>query len=108
MIDEKFRLALGGFLEKWQATIRKWNLSYMILASPTLQFKKGKRYVKITKIERNATGGSVEAFINMSTGDIFKSASCNAPAKHARGNVFSEYNGMEAIDQAGYVKYRRN
>jgi len=108
MIDEKLSKALDEFLDKWQATIDKWYRSqYPSLTPPTLKFKKGKKFVKITKVERNETGGSVEAFIDMSTGDIFKSASCNARAKHPRGHVFSDDNGMEAIDVAGYVRYLR-
>ena len=110
MIDEKLNIALDGFLEKWKATIDKWYIAqYPSLTPPNLKFKKGKKYIKITKVEGSTrtNSGSVEAFINMLTGDIYKSASCSAPAKHARGNLFSDDNGMEAIDLAGYVRYLR-
>ena len=108
MIDEKLSKALDEFLDKWQATIDKWYRSqYPSLTPPTLKFKKGKKYIKISKCEGSSLTGSVEAFINMLTGDILKSASCSAPAKHERGNLFSDDNGMEAIDLAGYVRYLR-
>jgi len=107
-MDKKFSTVLDGFLEKWEGVIDRWYRSqYTNLTPPTLQSKKGKKYIKISKVERNATGGSVEAFIDMSTGDIFKPASYSAPAKHARGNIFSDDNGMEAIDAEGDVRYLR-
>jgi hypothetical protein len=47
----------------------------------------------------------IVCFIDKVTGDIYKPASFRAPAKHARGNVLSSLNGMEAIDDSGFVKY---
>jgi hypothetical protein len=42
----------------------------------------GRKYVKIIHDK------SVYAFIEMGSGDIYKPASWNAPAKHVRGNIF--------------------
>lgn len=40
-------------------------------------------------------------------GDVFKPASCKAPAKGTRGNVYSLHKGMEATDTAyGMVHVR--
>lgn len=41
--------------------------------------------------------GSIYAFIDKETGDIFKPASWKAPAKGVRGNVFSPNDGLEAF-----------
>lgn len=49
------------------------------------------------------------AFVDVNTGDIFKPATWRAPAKHARGNVLSDENGMEAVSVGGspHIKYMR-
>lgn len=40
----------------------------------------------------------------MKRGDVMKAASFKAPAKHARGNIFDEHNGLSKITQYG-VEY---
>ena len=40
----------------------------------------------------------------MRRGDVMKAASFKAPAKHARGNIFDEHNGLSKITQYG-VEY---
>ena len=52
-------------------------------------------------------GGSVHSFVNKATGEIFKPASHSAPAKHARGNVYSDDHGAHALTDCGSVKYLR-
>ena len=106
-MTEKFDVALDNFLDKWQIRIDAWySTQYKNLTPPTLRFKKGRKYVKISKCEGSSLLGSVEAFIDMQTGDIFKSASCSAPAKHARGSIFDE-DPLRSLDEAGYVRYLR-
>ncbi len=51
--------------------------------------------------------GRIIAFIELATGNVLKPAGYNVPAKHARGNVFSSDNGMEAITDQGHVAYLR-
>lgn len=47
---------------------------------------------------------SVHSFVDKKTGDILKPASWNAPAKHARGNIFDADHGASALN--GYhVRY---
>jgi len=70
----------------------------------------GKKYFKIFRREilnngHPFSGHSIVAFVDKTTGDIFKPASFNTPAKHARGNVNSENSGMEAITDSGSVIY---
>jgi hypothetical protein len=49
---------------------------------------------------------SVYCFVDKTNGNILKSASWKAPAKHARGNIFSENNGLENMGPYGaaYLK----
>lgn len=55
----------------------------------------GSRYSKIS------VGGSAWCFIDKKNGDILKAASWRSPAKHARGNIFDEHNGMKYITPYG-------
>ncbi len=47
---------------------------------------------------------SVYCFVAMN-GDILKAASWAVPAKHVRGNIFSDTRGLEALDHDGFIKY---
>jgi hypothetical protein len=55
--------------------------------------KKNKKYIKVIRSKSWKPTGSVYAFINIETGQIFKPASWAAPAKHARGTVYN----MESV-----------
>lgn len=68
----------------------------------------GPKYFKVYACEvteGTTRHSSIKAFVDKQTGDIFKPASFNAPAKHSRGNVLSAQNGMEAITPEGFVAY---
>ncbi len=54
-----------------------------------------KKRVRITR------GGSVHSFIDMETGDVLMAASFKAPAKHARGNIYDEHNGLKNMGPFG-------
>jgi hypothetical protein len=49
---------------------------------------------------------SAFCFVDKATGDVLKSASWAAPAKHARGNIYDEHNGLSRITPYG-VEYLR-
>lgn len=68
----------------------------------------GKRYWKIVrhdKVRDLSEGCSVYAFIDKNTGDLYKPASFNAPAKHVRGNI-NDVSGLDACEKYS-VKYLR-
>lgn len=46
-------------------------------------------------------GGSSYCFVDYETGDVLKCAGYKAPAKHARGNIFDEKNGLGSIGPYG-------
>ena len=60
----------------------------------------GRRYAKII------CDGSVYAFIDKNTGDVLKPAGWNAPAKHARGNVLNDDNGLNCAGPYGIAYLR--
>ena len=70
--------------------------NYPSLKVPQLGFTVGKRYVKVLK-----EGSGVYAFIDGKNGDILKPAAFNAPAKHARENLFSATKGLRGMTAYG-------
>lgn len=65
------------------------------LPLPVFKFEVGGRYIKITQ------DTSVVTFIDRTNGAVLKSASWKAPAKHARGNIFDESNGLKHMTHYG-------
>lgn len=69
----------------------------------------GSKFVKVYRAELNKEGQELNrhivAFVSKENGAIFKPATYRAPAKHARGNIYSDTFGMEAISDCGHVKY---
>ena len=91
---EGFEETLEIFMILWEEKVRK---NYIKSFGNDELFKglerntRGRKYVKLI------SDGSVCAFIEKNTGDIYKPASWKAPAKHVRGNIFSKEGGFEAI-----------
>ena len=75
----------------------------------------GRKYWKIFSYEyddrlEEYKQGSINAFINKQTGEVFKPASYNKPAKHVRYNLLDENSRAECLlkaDWAGGYLYLR-
>ena len=75
----------------------------------------GRKYWKIFSYEyddrlEEYKQGSINAFVNKQTGDVFKPASYNKPAKHVRYNLLDEDSRAECLlraDWAGGYLYIR-
>ena len=52
-------------------------------------------------------GTSAHLFVDKRTGDVLKSASWNAPAKGARGNIFNPDNGLTNVTSYGAACFKR-
>lgn len=92
----KFADALAAYVAQLNQRIREeYAANYENLVPPTANYELGnpsaKRYIRVI-LDR-----AVHSFVSIETGDVFKPASWKAPAKHARGNIYSDQNGMEAI-----------
>ena len=109
-----FNTALENILNKMNAHMRKYYLDSVDvfgdevdewIERATYRTQEGRKYIKITP------DGSVFAFVDKKTGDIFKPASWQAPAKGVRGNLFSDKEGMEALNFTSnglvFVNYAR-
>jgi len=72
-------------------------------------YEKGKKYARIVHV---SSGGqrSAHAFVDLNTGDVFKSASWKAPAKGIRYNLLNDQSRTEMYqraDWAGGYLYQR-
>lgn len=82
--------ALDAYVEKLnqteQADFKKQGYTF----PPSIfEVSPGKRWTKITTTTYGGKGQkSVFAFVDPATGDIYKAAGWNAPAKGKRGNIF--------------------
>lgn len=76
-----------------------FNKQYTKLDVPQLSMMEGKRYIRIVKITYGQS--SAHAFIDKDTGDVLKPAGWKAPAKHRRGNIFDDQNGLGQMGPYG-------
>lgn len=96
---------LEQFVKRWQAIVDAYHERQGYNWKTVLSIQKGQKYAKIVTEDHGSR--SVAGFVDLSSGDIYKPAGWKAPAKHARGNIFDESQGMNAIDSYGFVKYLR-
>jgi len=78
-------------------------------AVPGVVIGKGRKYIKLWNTEtRNGETviNRIHAFVEVSTGDIFKPANTKAPAKHPRGNIYND-GGRASMDASGHIFYLR-
>ncbi len=94
--------ATATWMEGCQHIINQhWSRSgYTHAPAPVLAIQKGKRYLRIVNMERGQCA-SVYAFIDLENGNVLKPAGFKAPAKHARGNVLDENNGLKWMSHHG-------
>jgi hypothetical protein len=75
--------------------------------APTFSFQTGKKYLKIVARREGEQYGSVHAFVDKKTGDLYKAASWAAPAKGVRYNLFNDIEKLKVTaDWAGSYLYR--
>ena len=67
----------------------------------------GRRYIKILQSDDLSVHGSVHAFIDKNTGDVYKPASWAAPAKGVRYNILRDLDLLRGrADWTGGYLYR--
>lgn len=91
MVDG-FKEAFEIFIKEWDSVSKEmFEKSFENLTYHPIETKINRKWAKVSR------EGSVLAFVNTENGEIMKPASWRAPAKHARGNIFSDKKGMEAV-----------
>lgn len=97
VFDKRFEIFFNGAVQINHEYSAK---SFPNIPPAKFSFKNNKRYMKIIR------DGSVHCFVDKETGDVLKAASWSAPAKHARGNIFNDDNGLSGMGEYGpyYLK----
>ncbi len=100
---------IAAFLDAWDtiksAEFKKQGYAYP--GNEVMVLLHGRKYLRVVMLV-NGEVHQVEAFIDETTGDIYKPDSWTRPAKHVRGNVFSPEHGAEAIGPGGWgIRYLR-
>ena len=60
--------------------------------------KEGRKYYKIVEVK-----GGVHAFVDIKSGDVFKPAGYNKPARHVRYNLLDDNSFNECIQRADWA-----
>lgn len=109
-MDNDFATALESFRTVSEEILLKhFADSGFTFAVPGVEIGNGRKYIKVWRTETRdgqTTRNSIHAFVEVATGDILKPASCKAPAKHARGNIYDD-GGRASMNAHGFVKYMR-
>jgi len=105
--DEKFDKALESYVEGCNKIFNDYvtHMGYEeICAKDCISIGGGRKYIKLIRKDRSQE--SVHAFVDTTNGDVLKPAGWSAPAKHARGNIFDEHNGLSKMGPHGpaYLK----
>lgn len=116
MMTEDFKAALDRFMEGAQKIMDDYHTANYP-DSPTrsviFQDTGARKYLRIVETryfkatnERDESYGSAWAFIDLGNGDVLKSAGWKTPARHARGNILDEHNGLKYIESTGPMYLR--
>ncbi len=70
------------------------------LSGTVFNITEGRRYIKITADDNQS---SVHAFIDNKTGDVYKPASWNKPAKHVRYNLLDDASYAQCLTRADWA-----
>ena len=96
---------LKASLDKWVADAglcKIWETKYI--------YETGRKYLKVIKVDTDDDHRCVEAFIDRQTGDLYKPASWNKPAKGIRFNLLDKESCeklFKVADPHGGHLYRR-
>ena len=86
--DARFALFFDGCKQIYEDYM---NLHFPNNPRDKFSYKINRKYIRVV------CNGSAHAFVERSTGDVLKPASWAAPAKHARGNIFDDKNGLGSM-----------
>lgn len=95
-MDSKFKTALESHIAGCQKLIDAAGTVY----PEALVYKNNRKYIKVI-VTTDGKYRNAFSFIDKATGNILKAASWNAPAKHARGNIFDDHNGLKHMSWTG-------
>lgn len=92
-------------LENFVAGVQRISDEHMAQHFPGLR-KPVFELQELRKRYRIVREGSAHCFVDKTTGDVLKSESWSKPAKHARGNIFDDSNGLGRMGPYGTAYLR--
>lgn len=95
---------LLSFLDGMEKIVfHHFSKNFKNLTPPSFEVNNGRRYYRVEIVDNQK---SAFCFIDRANGDVLKPATWRAPAKHARGNIFNEDNGLDCMGPHGpaYLK----
>lgn len=109
--NEKFNTAFAAYLAGVNAKVVEGYKKYASLTPPEVTYEEGGRYVRVIKVEKNASGvvgsRSVHTFVDKTNGNVLKAAGYRKPeTKNPRGNIYDADNGLSGVTEYGAVYLR--
>ena len=103
LMDDK-QLSVPELVEKWccqliQALQFDYDSEHPNNDNYHFSLTTGRKYHKIV----NDNGGGIHCFVNKKTGEVFKPASYNKPAKHVRYNLLDDVSRQSMFEKAHYA-----
>ena len=97
-----FDTALQAFIDGCNEIVRENDKQYdnVKFNSKVEADKGGRRYVRIVKSDA-FSHCSAYCFVDKTNGDVLKPAGWKSPAKHARGNIYNDDNGLGCMGPYG-------
>jgi len=93
--DQKFFTAFASFFAGCVRIYKEFAQEQGFSSHDVFEYEHGTRYMKVIR------GSSVHCFVDKKTGDVLKPHNWKAPAKHARGNIYDEQNGLGMMGWCG-------
>lgn len=104
-LNIKFVEAFNGFIAKVEGLMDShYSKEFPSLPKPIIGYDEGSKYIRVWKGERHSSGKISKyayCFVDKSNGDVLKCAGWKAPAKKARGNIYSPKGGLEGVNPYG-------
>jgi hypothetical protein len=102
MTMTSFDDALTSFVAGSKAIIDQYHARKgYTFGADNLGYTVGKRYVRVHTCDAEMKPQSAYCFVDRTNGDVLKPAGWKTPAKHARGNIFAEDNGLSRMGPYG-------
>jgi hypothetical protein len=92
---DDYQAKLGQFVDGCNAIIARYYAEHGYAKTVNLQVHDMRKYTKLISDD------SAYCFVEKETGDVFKAAGFKTPAKHARGNIYDEHNGLSMMGPHG-------
>ena len=105
IMDVNLQVAFEKYFAGCQAIYDAYHarMGYSENNHTTHKYTIGRRYIKVIAVSNQE---SVHSFVDMTNGNVLKPAGWSAPAKHARGNIYDDQNGLGMMGEYG-PKYLR-